>query len=122
MPGKMVHIEIPADDTGKARDFWGGLFGWEFNAFPGLSDYHMVRISEDSGGAITDMEPGKIGTRTYFDVDDIDAGVARVGELGGQSGDKMPVPSMGWFAICKDPHGNDFGIWQTDENAPVPEG
>ena len=42
-------------------------------------------------------------------------------ELGGEAGDPMPVPSMGWFAVCKDPHGNDFGLWQNDESAPTPE-
>ena len=34
----------------------------------------------------------------------------------------MPVPSMGWFATCKDPHGNDFGLWQNDPSAPDPSG
>jgi predicted enzyme related to lactoylglutathione lyase len=24
---------------------------------------------------------------------------------------------MGWFATCRDPHGNDFGLWQTDSSA-----
>jgi predicted enzyme related to lactoylglutathione lyase len=114
----MVHIEIPADDTEQARAFWGGLFGWEFQAFPGSpSEYHLMRIGESSGGAITNMEPGKRGTRTYFDVDDIKAGAARVHELGGQAGEPMPVPSMGWFVTCTDPHGNDFGLWQTDPSA-----
>ena len=25
MPGQIVHFEIPADDTAKSREFWGGL-------------------------------------------------------------------------------------------------
>ena len=73
------------------------------------------------GAAITNMEPGKRGTRSYFLVDDINAGAARVKELGGEANDPMPVPSMGWFSTCKDPHGNDFGLWQTDPSAPTPE-
>jgi hypothetical protein len=68
------------------------------------------------------MEPGKRGTRSYFSVDDINAGTARVKELGGEAGDSTPVPNMGWFAVCTDPHGNEFGLWQTDESAPAPEG
>jgi predicted enzyme related to lactoylglutathione lyase len=24
---------------------------------------------------------------------------------------------MGWFATCRDPHGNEFGLWQNDSNA-----
>ena len=66
------------------------------------------------------MEPGKRGARTYFDVEDINAGAARVKELSGEADDPIPVPGMGWFAVCSDPHGNDFGLWQTDENAPTP--
>jgi predicted enzyme related to lactoylglutathione lyase len=122
MPGQMVHIEIPADDTAKACEFWGSLFGWEFEAYPGPNEYHMARISDQSGGAITNMEPGKRGTRTYFDVDDINGGVARVKELGGGADEPMPVPSMGWFATCTDPQGNEFGLWQTDPSAPAPTG
>ena len=84
MPGQIVHFEIPADDTGKSREFWGGLFGWQFESSPGPFEYHMTRISDQGGLAITDMEPGKRGTRAYFEVDDINAGAARVRELGGR--------------------------------------
>ena len=122
MPGEIVHIEIPADDTGASREFWGGLFGWTFESFPGPSEYHMTRISDRTGGAITNMEPGKKGTRAYFSVDDINAGAARVTELGGTASDAMPVPQMGWFATCTDPQGNEFGLWQTDSSAPMPTG
>ena len=122
MPGEIVHIEIPADDTGAGREVWGALFGWSFGSFPGPSEYHMTRISEQTGGAITNMEPGKKGTRAYFSVDDINAGAARVKELGGTASDAMPVPQMGWFATCTDPHGNEFGIWQNDASAPTPTG
>src|SRR5439155_427848 len=49
MAGQMVHIEIPADDTAASREFWGSLFGWEFNAFPGPSEYHMTRLGLAAG-------------------------------------------------------------------------
>lgn len=121
MAGQMVHLEIPAGDTAKAREFWGSLFGWEFQEFPGSpTEYHMTQFSEATGGAIYGADGDKRGTRVYFDVDDIKAGSARVGELGGEAGDAMPVPGMGWFAICKDTEGNEFGIWQTDANASMP--
>ena len=121
MPGEIVHLEIPADDTDGSREFWRSMFGWEFQNFPGSGDseYHMARIGDSSGVAITNGEAGKKGTRPYFSVDDINAGVARVRELGGESSDAMPVPNMGWFATCTDPHGNEFGLWQTDESASM---
>ena len=46
MSGQIVHTEIPADDTGKGKAFWSSLFGWEFDAFPGPSEYHMARLSD----------------------------------------------------------------------------
>jgi predicted enzyme related to lactoylglutathione lyase len=27
---------------------------------------------------------------------------------------------MGWFALCKDTEGNEFGLWQNDPQAPTP--
>jgi predicted enzyme related to lactoylglutathione lyase len=119
MSGTIVHLEIPADNTDASLDFWGGMFGWQFQAFPGgAGEYHMTRLAETQGAAITNMEPGKKGMRPYFGVDDIDSGVDRVRELGGQADEKMPVPAMGWFATCRDPQGNEFGLWQNDESAP----
>lgn len=120
MAGQIVHIEIPADDTARSKEFWGGLFGWQFNAFDGPSEYHMMQLSDQQGGAITNMEPGKRGARVYFDVDDIKDGAARVADLGGKAAQPMPVPGMGWFVTCTDPHGNEFGLWQTDDSAPAP--
>ncbi|MEX2646190.1 MAG: VOC family protein [Gaiellaceae bacterium] len=59
---RIVHFEIPVDDTEKSRAFWGGLFGWQFESYPGPSEYHMTRIDEQSGAAIS-TEPGKRGQR-----------------------------------------------------------
>ena len=103
MAGQMVHVEIPAGDTAQARAFWGGLFGWRFQTFEGSpSEYHTTQFSETQGGAISAADGDKRGARVYFDVDDIRASVARVSELGGRGGDALPVPGMGWFAVCTD--------------------
>jgi predicted enzyme related to lactoylglutathione lyase len=120
MPGQFVHIEIPADDIGQAREFYGALFGWNFQQNPGPFEYHTTQIGDQQGAAITNMEPSKQGTRSYFLVDDINDGAARVKELGGTANDPMPVPSLGWFSTCTDPHGNEFGLWQVDTSAPAP--
>lgn len=118
MAGQMVHVEIPAADTAQARAFWSGLFGWEFQAFEGsASEYHMARFSDTQGGAIQQRDESTSSPRVYFDVDDANAAVAKVKELGGETSDPMPVPGMGWFATCKDTEGNDFGLWQTDASA-----
>src|SRR5580765_4905035 len=42
MAGQMVHVEFPAGDTAKASEFWGSLFGWNFESYPGPSEYLMT--------------------------------------------------------------------------------
>ncbi len=110
MAGQMVHLEIPAGNTAKAKEFWGGLFGWRFQSFEGSpTEYLMTQFSDAQGGAIMEADGDKRGPRVYFDVDDINAGAARVGELGGEVGDPMPVPTWGGSRLCTDLEGNDFG-------------
>jgi uncharacterized protein len=120
MAGQPVHVEIPTGDTGKAQEFWGSLFDWQFQAYEGSpSEYLMTQITEQAGAAIYKPDGATQGLRVYFDVDDINAGAGRVRELGGEAGDATPVPSMGWFAICKDIEGNEFGLWQSDPSASM---
>ena len=57
MPGQMVHLEIPAGDTAKAREFWSSLFGWQWQTFEGPTEYHMTRFSETTGGPSTGRIP-----------------------------------------------------------------
>lgn len=124
MKGKIVHIEIPADDTQRAKEFWGELAGWSFKNYgegqEGAPEYHM--FEGEPGGAIYPTREGEKGITVYFEVDNIDDELGKIRDLGGATEEKMPVPSMGWFATAKDPEGNPFSVWQSDENAPVPEG
>jgi predicted enzyme related to lactoylglutathione lyase len=124
MKGKIVHIEIPADDTQRAMKFWGELAGWQFKNYgegaEGAPEYNM--FEGEPGGAIHPAQDGQKGFTVYFETDDIDAELGRIRDLGGDTEEKMPVPSMGWFAPATDPEGNSFSVWQVDENAPVPEG
>ena len=88
MAGKPVHFEIPASDTSRAREFYAKLFGWNWDTMEGPVEYHMTRLGEEAGAGIFPGDTGAI--RTYFDVDDINAGVARVKELGGKADDPQP--------------------------------
>ncbi|TML13415.1 MAG: hypothetical protein E6G31_07385 [Actinobacteria bacterium] len=74
----------------------------------------------EPGGAIYPSEDK--GIRVYFEADNIDSELEKIRSLGGETDEKMPVPSMGWFAHAKDPDGNEFSVWQADESAPMPEG
>ena len=121
MRGKVVHFEVPSDDTGRAKGFWGGLFGWDFQPMEGPFEYHMAQIDEEMGAGVHPVEEGgSKGLRFYFDVDDLGASSEQVRGLGGEAGEAMPVPGMGWFSLCTDTEGNEFGLWQGDRSAPAP--
>ncbi len=117
MPGQLVHFEIPASDSKRAMKFYSDLFGWEYDSYEGPVEYNMLRGEPRPGGAIYPSEDAGTGSLVYFDVDDINAGAARVRELGGEAEDPGPVPGMGWYAQCKDSEGNKFGLWQSDPSA-----
>jgi len=117
MAGKLVHFEIPAGDTSRAKEFYSSLFGWQYQTYEGPVEYHMTEAGGDPGGGLYQGESGEQGVRVYFDTDDVEAGAARVRELGGTAEEKMSVPGMGWFVHCKDTEGNAFSLWQNDESA-----
>ena len=117
MAGDVVHVEIPAADVERAQQFWGGVFGWQFG--PSMSEefeYRMAQISDKAGAALMGSEE-RGHPNFYFDTPDIEASIAKVRELGGEAGEKTPVPTHGWFAACKDSEGNAFHPWQGDPSA-----
>jgi predicted enzyme related to lactoylglutathione lyase len=117
MAGRVVHVEIGAKDADRAQSFYSGVFGWQIG--PPMSpemDYRMFQTGENEGGAISaGAETGNF--TVYLDTDDIDASLAKVGEHGGTTGEKTPVPGFGWFAACQDTEGNNFSLWQADGSA-----
>lgn len=119
MGKQIVHVEFPAQDTGRGTSFWSSFAGWKIEdaGMPGI-DYRMFQ--EDGWGGAVYPEQGMAGPVIYFSSDDIDADLAKVRELGGQAEDKQPIPSVGWFARCKDTEGNPFSLFQSDESVQMP--
>jgi uncharacterized protein len=122
MGKKVVHVEFPAQDIDRGKKFWEGVGGWSLNdaGMPGIQ--YLMFQEGDQGGAVYSMEDAPSGTTIYLGTDDIDGDLGKVRELGGEADDKQPIPSIGWFARCKDSEGNEFSLYQSDENAPMPEG
>ena len=119
MPGRLVHFEFPVHDAARAREFYGSLFGWEFESWEGPMEYHMIP-GEEPTGAVYPSENAGQGPNVYFGVDDIRAEAGRVRELGGEAEEPGPIPGIGWYAFCKDTEGNRFCLFQPDESAQMP--
>ncbi|MGD0272803.1 MAG: VOC family protein [Gaiellaceae bacterium] len=115
LAGEIVHVEFPSVNADRAQKFWNGLFGWSFkdSGMPDM-DYRIARVNEDLGVAVFPSDDRSGYPNYYFLVDDIEASLAKVRELGGETEDKVVVPKMGWFALCKDSEGNAFRLFQGD--------
>ena len=54
----------------------------------------------------------------YVSVNSVDKFADKISKLGGKiCMAKTAVPQMGYFAVCQDPEGNAFGLWESDPTA-----
>ena len=118
----IVWFEIPADDVERAKSFYGELFGWKIERFPGPMEYWHIDTggSDDTpdGGLLKRQNPGQQGITNYVGVASVDESAVKVEKLGGKiCMAKTAVPEMGYFAICQDPENNVFALWERNENA-----
>ncbi|RZS40912.1 hypothetical protein EV193_103227 [Herbihabitans rhizosphaerae] len=110
MPGQPSHFEIGVADAGRAKAFYGKLFGWTHHPM-GEGDAGWIETGGVRGGLHGD-DPNP-GVMLYFTVEDIEAAARTVAELGGTVGRISPEePDFGRFAECADDQGARFGLRQ----------
>lgn len=115
MTGKLAFFELGVDDTERGRAFYEGLFGWTFKTGPSGQGFTITTPNVPGG-----MHGGDAGGSPYvfFEVEDIEAAMARVRELGGQieemdvEGDEASTAKFGRFKLCHDNQGSRFGLHQ----------
>jgi uncharacterized protein len=113
MAGELSFFELGVEDAGRGRAFYGALFGWSFEAGPGDG----CAISGPVPGGMHGGDPGS-SPYLFFAVDDIDAAVEKVRELGGTleeidvGDDPETAARFGRFKFCRDDQGSPFGLHQ----------
>lgn len=118
---RVVHFEISADDTGRAVEFYRGVFGWEFRQFGGPRDYWLVTTGEYgepgiNGGVF--RRDGPVNFVNTVGVSSVDEFAAKVVEHGGKVVvPKMLIPGVGHLVYCQDTEQNVFGIIEGDPSA-----
>jgi predicted enzyme related to lactoylglutathione lyase len=107
MKGELVYFVVPVKDGERGRKFYGELLGWEFATGNVPGGFHITNVRPPGG-----MFGGGGGThpQVYFQVDDIEAAVALVRELGGEAGDPEKIQS-GYMSSCRDDQGTGFNLW-----------
>jgi hypothetical protein len=116
-PGTPCWADLSAEDVGRARAFYAGLFGWQVP--PGPPEAGGYSIAELDGRAVAGIGPkmgppeSPVAWTTYLATDDAAATAARITAAGGQLlVEPFDVMDSGRMAIAADPAGAVFGIWQ----------
>jgi hypothetical protein len=116
-PGTINWNELQTRDVEGAKAFYAAVFGWQPDDqdFGGMT-YTVFNVG-DTGIAGAMPTPSGVPDEvpafwlTYFSVEDCDASVAKVQELGGSVlGPAHEMEGVGRFAIVADPHGATFGV------------
>jgi uncharacterized protein len=119
----VVHFEIIGKDPAKLRDYFGELFGWEFDlpspvsaAVSDPANYGFVnRMTTSDGTGIPGGVGGGAGYEThavfYVAVPDVEAALAKAESLGGKRlmGPER-APSGLVVGHFTDPEGNLVGV------------
>jgi uncharacterized protein len=115
MAGEVAFFELGVEDVERGRAFYEGLFGWRFEQGPSGQGWTIATGNVPGG-----MHGGDKGAAPYlfFRVEDMDAALERVRELGGTveemdvGGDEESASRWGRFKLCRDDQGSPFGLHQ----------
>jgi predicted enzyme related to lactoylglutathione lyase len=113
-PGALTWNELASPDLDASKAFYGALFGWTLEPFDGgPGPYLVIRNGDAGNGGVRVANPGEPPNwSVYFGTDDIDAGLAKVEELGGEK--MMPDPvdiQVAKIGIVRDPQGAFFTLY-----------
>lgn len=116
MANRIGHIEINVSDMEKAKEFYGGLFGWTFT--PVGDDYTIFHIEGGVGGGLNlnTKTAGDGAVRFYVEVEDMPDALKRINAAGGQTVMKKTKieagkEDYGYIGQFRDPFGTTLGLW-----------
>jgi predicted enzyme related to lactoylglutathione lyase len=120
MAGELSFFEIGVEDPDRGRTFYEALFGWSFEPGPSGGGFGITAPNVPGG-----MHGGDPGASPYlfFRVDDIEAALERVRQLGGDvevadvEGGEDSIAKFGRFRLCRDDQGSPFGLHQPPDTA-----
>jgi predicted enzyme related to lactoylglutathione lyase len=93
------------------------LFGWKFSKW-GEQDYWLIAhkdalANETMGGLFKRNAPNE-QFLNYISVNSVEESAAKATSLGAQVVTaKQEIPTVGYFAVLKDPDGNVFALFQS---------
>jgi predicted enzyme related to lactoylglutathione lyase len=117
--GQFVWFDLLTKDPKAAMAFYGEVVGWKTQPFGDGGDYTMWVGSQGPLGGVMTLpeEASKMGAPPHWSanvqVDDVDATVALVKELGGKIYKPAEnIPTVGRFAVIGDLYGASISVFQ----------
>ncbi|MFJ1968920.1 VOC family protein [Streptomyces sp. NPDC087903] len=116
-PGTPCWVSLMVHGLAATQDFYGSLFGWEFQPGPQqLGPYVRALLDGHEVAGIGQLPPDRhlpIAWTPYLASDDVDLTAETVRLCGGTLGvGPLDAAEDGRLAICSDPSGAVFGVWQ----------
>jgi uncharacterized protein len=123
LPGVPCWVDTSQPDPEAAVDFYGGLFGWDFEDVmpPGSpGKYFVARLRGGDVAAVASQPEGAPPTpawNTYVWVESADEAASKVRDAGGRVvTEPFDVTNAGMMAVFTDPEGAAFCVWQAKEH------
>ncbi|MGW2049087.1 VOC family protein [Streptomyces sp. NPDC001858] len=116
-PGTPCWVSLMAHGLTATQEFYGGLFGWEFQPGPHqLGPYVRALLDGQEVAGIGQLAPDRqlpVAWTPYLASDDVDTTAETVRLCGGTIGvGPLDASAAGRLAIGSDPSGAVFGVWQ----------
>ncbi len=123
IPGVPCWVDTTQPDPDAAAEFYGGLFGWEFEETmpPGSGGKYLIaRLRGGDVAAVSSQPDGAARAavwNTYIWVENTDEAAAKTREAGGSVlSEPFDVMDAGRTAVLADPEGAVFCVWQASEH------
>jgi predicted enzyme related to lactoylglutathione lyase len=117
-PGSLTWNDLTTRDAEAAKRFYGSWLGWEIEELPAAGGYSVIRNGGRSNGGMlpwrSEMGDVPSSWTPYFGIEDLDAALARIPELGGRVLNGPAQMPAGSIAIVADPQGAVFALWSGD--------
>jgi len=111
-PGVPAWIDLAQDDPDAAARFYSAVFGWQVEGV-GVDRVASLAGKRVAGIRAADPTTPAATWTTYIATDDAEAAASGVSDAGGSVlSTPAPLGHLATTAICADPSGAPFGIWQ----------
>lgn len=115
-PGQFCWINILSADLPRAKEFFSTVLGWTWFDMAGIG--FGIRVDGKDMGGLFDLNSPQTPPGTppvmgvMVKVESADKTAERVKALGGQVKMVMDVFDAGRMAVCHDPNGAQFDVWE----------